>query len=276
MRAFLPLRGQWLRWLTAPSILILIAFTVVAIFAPLIAPYDPVNPDVAHKLLPPSSTHWFGTDALGMDVFSRVIYAARTDLTVAAGSVLLGIVIGSPLGALAGYLGGWVDALLSRLTEVTQAFPVLLFAMLVLAIVGNNLVTLTVLLGILNAPVYLKMVRSVTLPLREADFIQAARLSGHTARSLMLRHILPNTLVPIFSQFSISCAFAIQLIAGLSFIGLGVQIPKPEWGSMINEGANYIVFGQWWPSVFPGLAIFVSAFALTTLGNRLRRSALGD
>jgi peptide/nickel transport system permease protein len=275
-RTFPALRGHgWLRWLTAPSVLILLVFAIAAVFAPLIAPYNPVEPDVANKLLPPSSAHWFGTDPLGMDVFSRVVYATRTDLTVAAGSVLLGIVIGAPLGALAGYRGGATDALLGRVTETTQAFPVLLIAMLVLAIVGNNLLTLTVLLGILNAPVYLKMVRSVALPLRDADFVQAARLSGHTSTSLLRRHILPNTLVPIFSQFSISCAFAIQLIAGLSFIGLGVRVPKPEWGSMINQGANYIVFGQWWPSVFPGLAIFISAFALTTLGNRIRRAALG-
>jgi peptide/nickel transport system permease protein len=270
------LRRGWLRWLATPSVAILVLFALAAIFAPLIAPYDPVTPNLSEKLLAPSWAHLFGTDQLGMDVFSRVIYAARTDLTVAAGSVLLGITIGAPLGALAGYRGGIADVLLGRLTETTQAFPVLLFAMLVLAIVGNNLVTLTVLLGILNAPVYLKMVRSVALPLREADFVQAARLSGHNAFSLLGRHILPNTLVPVFSQFSISCAFAIQLIAGLSFIGLGVRVPKPEWGSMINEGANYIVFGQWWISVFPGLAIFISAFALTTLGNRLRRSALGD
>jgi peptide/nickel transport system permease protein len=269
-------RRGWVRWLATPSVVILIIFALAAIFAPLIAPYDPVTPNLTEKLLPPSSAHFFGTDQLGMDVFSRVIFATRTDLTVAAGSVLLGILIGAPLGALAGYRGGMTDVLRGRVTETTQAFPVLLFAMLVLAIVGNNLLTLTVLLGILNAPVYLKMVRSVALPLREADFVQAARLSGHSPFSLLRRHILPNTLVPIFSQFSISCAFAIQLIAGLSFIGLGVRVPKPEWGSMVNEGANYIVFGEWWISVFPGLAIFISAFALTSLGNRLRRTVLRD
>jgi peptide/nickel transport system permease protein len=174
-----------------------------------------------------------------------------------------------PVGILAVHLFG-------RLTEMIQAFPVILIAMLVLAAAGNNLVTLTILLGVLNTPVYLKMVRSVAMPLREAEFIQAARCSGHKGVSLLWKHILPNTLVPIFAQFSISCAFAIQLIAGLSFIGLGVRIPQPEWGSMINEGANYIIFGQWWPSVFPGLAVFLAAFALTNLGNRVRRAALDE
>jgi peptide/nickel transport system permease protein len=273
-----PTFRQWrrARWLLNLPVGILAALTILAIFAPLIAPYSPVTPDVAHKLLPPSGAHWLGTDPLGMDVFSRVIYATRVDLSVAAGSVLLGIAIGAPLGALAGYQGGWLDPALGRFTEMIQAFPVILIAMLVLAAAGNNLVTLTVLLGVLNAPVYLKMVRSVAMPLREAEFIQAARCSGHKGVSLLWKHILPNTLVPIFSQFSISCAFAIQLIAGLSFIGLGVRVPEPEWGSMINEGANYIVFGQWWPSVFPGLAVFIAAFALTNLGNRLRRAALDE
>jgi peptide/nickel transport system permease protein len=161
-----------------------------------------------------------------------------------------------------------------RLTETTQAFPVILLAMLVLGAAGNNLLVLTILLAILNAPVYIKLVRSVALPLREAEFIQAARCSGHNSISLLHKHVLPNTLVPVFGQFSISCAGAIGIIAGLSFIGLGVQAPTPEWGSMINEGAGTIMFGQWWPSVFPGLAIFVTAFALTRLGNRVRGAAL--
>jgi peptide/nickel transport system permease protein len=263
-------------WAAKPSVIVLTILVIVAIFAPLIAPYSPVTPNLAIKLLPPSGQHWFGTDALGMDVFSRVIYATRIDLTVAVVSVIIGIIIGAPLGALAAYSGSWLDVVLARLAEVLQAFPVLLFAMLVLTAAGNNLVTLTILLGILNVPVYLKMVRSVALPLRDAEFIQAARISGHQPTSLMLKHILPNTLVPIFAQFSISAAFAVQLIAGLSFVGLGVRVPTPEWGSMIQEGANYMVFGQWWPSVFPGLALFAAAFALTNLGHNIRLSALGE
>lgn len=209
-----------------------------------------------------------------MDVFSRVVYSTRIDLSVTAISALLGVVIGAPLGALAAHQGGWLDAVVGRLTETTQAFPVILLAMLVLGAAGNNLVVLTLLLALLNAPVYIKMVRSVTLPLREAEFILAARCSGHTSVSLLWKHILPNTLVPIFGQFSISCAGAIGIIAGLSFIGLGVQVPTPEWGSMINQGASAIIFGQWWPSVFPGLAIFITAFSLTRLGNRVRGAAL--
>jgi peptide/nickel transport system permease protein len=143
-------------------------------------------------------------------------------------------------------------------------------------VLGNTLVNLVIILGILNIPVYLKMVRSVALPLRDSDFILAARCAGHGAGSLVSKHILPNTLVPVFSQFSISCAFAVQMVAGLSFIGLGVKVPQPEWGSMINLGANYIVFGIWWPSFFPGLATFLTAYALNSLGQRVRRTMLRE
>jgi peptide/nickel transport system permease protein len=268
------LRQSWVRWLVCPEALILEALALFAIFAPLIAPYSPVSPSLTEQLRPPSGAHWFGTDSLGMDVFSRVIYSTRIDLSVPAISAVLGILIGAPLGALAAHRGGWLDAHVGRLTETAQAFPVILLAMLVLGAAGNNLVVLTILLAILNAPVYVKMVRSVALPLREAEFVLAARCSGHRGISLLWKHILPNTLVPVFGQFSISCAGAVGIIAGLSFIGLGVQVPTPEWGSMINQGAGSIDFGQWWPSVFPGIAIFITAFALTRLGNRVRSAAL--
>ena len=267
-------RWHWARWLICPEAIVLELLTLAAIFAPLITRYSPVSPDLTQQLLPPSSSHWFGTDSLGMDVYTRVIYSARIDLSVTVISATLGVLIGAPLGALAAHQGGWLDTVVGRLTETAQAFPVILLAMLVLGAAGNNLVVLTILLAILNAPVYIKMVRSVALPLREAEFVLAAKCSGHNGISLLWKHILPNTLVPIFGQFSISCAGAIGIIAGLSFIGLGVQVPTPEWGSMINQGASSIVFGLWWPSVFPGIAIFITALALTRLGNRVRSTAL--
>jgi peptide/nickel transport system permease protein len=241
-----------------------------------IAPYDPVTPSPAEKLQPPSLKHWFGTDPYGMDIFSRVLYATRTDLSVAVASVLLGILVGMPLGALAGFLRGVVDEVLMRVTETMQAFPQILFAMAVFAALGNNLVILVLILAFLNVPVYVKMVRSVTLPLRESDFVLAARCAGHSNLSLVFRHIIPNTLVPVFSQFSLSCAYAVQMIAGLSFIGLGVRVPNPEWGSMISLGANYVVFGMWWPALFPGAATFLAAYSLNQLGHRLRRTVLHE
>ena len=266
---------KWLKAiLWAPSSMVLLLLLVCAIFAPLIAPYNPVQVNLLDKLMPPSASHWFGTDPLGMDVLSRTIYATRIDLSVAILSVLLGVGIGAPLGALAGLVGGSTDRLVSRLAEMMQAFPAILVAMLAFAAVGNNLVTLTIVLGLLNVPVYVKMVRSVAMPLRSVEFVQAAWCDGHSRFTILGKHILPNTLIPVFSQFSISCAFSIQIICGLSFLGLGVHVPTPEWGSMLNVGADYIVFGQWWPSVFPGLAIFLAAFSLTNIGNRVRKATL--
>ncbi|NMC13180.1 MAG: ABC transporter permease [Chloroflexi bacterium] len=267
-------KRKWLRWLLSPPVIILALLILGAIFADAIAPYDPVTPIPAEKLQPPSLKHWFGTDTYGMDIFSRILYATRTDLSVAIASVVLGVMVGMPLGALAGFLRGPIDEILMRLTEIMQAFPEILFAMAVFAALGNNMVNLVFILAFLNVPVYLKMVRSVTLPLRESDFVLAARCAGHSDLSLVFKHIIPNVLVPVFSQFSLSCAYAVGMIAGLSFIGLGVRVPAPEWGSMISMGANYVVFGKWWPSLFPGLATFLAAFSLNQLGQELRKSIL--
>jgi peptide/nickel transport system permease protein len=260
----------WKGWLLSPPVLVLAVLVVSALFAPLLAPFDPVTPFPADKLQPPSFGHWFGTDPLGMDVFSRVIYATRIDLTAAVVSVLLGIIVGAPLGALAGYVRGWVDEVLMRFSEIMQAFPQVLFAMAIFAAVGSSIRNLILILAFFNVPVYLRMVRSSALPLRESEFVLAARCAGHSTFSLVVRHILPNTLVPVFSQFSLSIAYAIQMIAGLSFIGLGVHIPQAEWGSMISLGAGYVIFGKWWPAFFPGLAAFLAAYALNGLGRRLK------
>jgi peptide/nickel transport system permease protein len=264
------------RLVLSPSFLTLVAITLLAILAPLIAPYDPVASSPKDKLLPPSTTHLMGTDTFGFDVYSRVLYATRTDLPIAIGSVLIAVLIGLPLGVAAAYVGGRFDALLMRLTEVGQAFPQILFAMAIFAAFGNSLITLVGVLVVLNVPVYVRMVRSVMLPLRDADFILAARVAGNPTRSVILRHALPNTLVPVFSQFSLSAAYAIQLVAGLSFIGLGIRIPEPEWGSMINIGANVMVFGKWWVSFFPGMAVVITSFALMGVSNRLRSITLRD
>jgi peptide/nickel transport system permease protein len=271
-------RGAGLGWdiLRSPAGIVLGVMVLVAVLAPLLGLDDPLTPYSSHRLEPPSWAHPFGTDPRGLDVFSRVIYATRTDLSVAVASVLIGVVIGAPLGALAGYRGGLADGSLMRLSEILQAFPPILLALLVFAAAGNTIPTMIVLIGVFNVPVYVKLVRSVAQPLRDADFVLAARASGHSTGSLVLRHVMPNTLVPVLSQFAISCGFAIQVIAGLSFIGLGVQVPKPEWGSMINVGADQIVNGKWWPSVFPGLAALLAAAALMSLGHRMRRGLLRE
>jgi peptide/nickel transport system permease protein len=260
----------------SPSFITLLVIVLMALLAPFIAPYDPVKSVPADKLLPPSPAHLMGTDTYGLDIFSRVLYATRTDLPLAIVSVLLAVLIGWPLGAAAGFMGGRFDATTQRLTEVGQAFPQILFAMALFAAFGNSSLTLVVVLVLLNVPVYAKMVRSVTLPLKESEFILAARVAGNSTTSIILRHLLPNTLVPVFSQFALSAAFAIQLIAALSFIGLGIRIPEPEWGSMINIGVDVLIFGQWWVSFFPGMAVIVTCFALMGVSNQLRRITLRE
>lgn len=268
---------QWnWREFLSPVYLLAALFVIVAIFAPLLATHDPIDPQPIEKLKPPSAEHWFGTNSFGMDIYSRVLFATRTDFSVALISVILAVIIGVPLGAMAGYIGRAVDDVLMRLVEIIQSFPLFLFAIVIFAAVGSNTVNLVAIIAFINIPVYIKLVRSVVLPLKSADFVLAARCAGNSTGSLILSHILPNALGPVFAQFSLSCAYAIQIIAGLSFIGLGVEIPHPEWGSMIQLGASHIVFGKWWPSVFPGAAVFLAVFTLNRLGHRIRDHFTGE
>jgi peptide/nickel transport system permease protein len=250
---------------------LLALFVLVAILAPWIAPYDPVEADLGSQLVPPSASHWFGTDQNGMDVYSRVLWATRTDFSIAIIGVLLGVFVGVPLGAAGGYLGGLMDDALSRLSEMVQAMPFFLFALMVFAALGNSRVVLLGVIAFANAPIFLKLTRSVVLPLRSSDFIAAARCAGFGPLGVIVRHVLPNALGPVSSQLSISCAYAIQIVAGLSFLGLGVRIPKPEWGSMIQLGAGRIIYGEWWPALFPGLAVLVAVIAFGGIGRQLSR-----
>lgn len=251
--------------------LVLGLFVMVAILAPVLAPYDPVRSDLAHQLLPPSWQHWFGTDIYGMDIYSRILWATRTDFTIALIGVLLAVVVGVPLGALSGYLGGLADDALSRFSEMIQAIPLFLFALMVFAALGNSSRVLVGVVALVNAPIFLKLTRSVVLPLRGADFISAARCAGLRPIQVVIRHILPNALAPVSSQFSISCAYAIQITAGLSFLGFGVPIPYPEWGSMIQEGASRIIYGEWWTSVFPGVAVLIAVLGFGGVGRQLHK-----
>lgn len=251
--------------------LVLAVFVLVAVLAPVLAPYDPVRSDLPNQLLSPSWQHWFGTDIFGMDIYSRVLWATRTDFTIALIGVLLAVVVGVPLGALSGYLGGFTDDALSRFSEMIQAIPLFLFALMVFAALGNSSRVLVGVVALVNAPIFLKLTRSVVLPLRGADFIAAARCAGLSPIQVVIRHILPNALAPVSSQFSISCAYAIQITAGLSFLGFGVPIPYPEWGSMIQEGASRIIYGEWWPSVFPGLAVLIAVLGFGGVGRQIHK-----
>jgi peptide/nickel transport system permease protein len=266
-RRLVDTHGRWKVLVNFAVLFVLIGLGVLAPYLPL---QDPVKPHVMQTLQPPSSEHWFGTDRDGMDIFSRTIFAIRTDFALALSSVLIGIVIGVPLGAMSGYAGGLFDNIITRTTEVFQGFPQILFGMAVLAAAGNTLTNVVLIIAFYNVPVYSKMVRSVVVPLREVEFVQAAKVAGNRPVSIVFRHIIPNALVPVFSQLPLSCAYAVQMIAGLSFIGLGIEIPRPEWGSMIQLGANYIVFSKWWPSIFPGLALLSSVWVLNNISDLLR------
>jgi peptide/nickel transport system permease protein len=266
-RRMVDAHGTWKVAVNFAMLLMLIGLGVLAPYLPL---QDPVKPHAMRTLEPPSSEYWFGSDRDGMDIFSRTIFAIRTDFALALSSVAIGIIVGVPLGAVAGYFGGILDNVLTRATEVFQGFPQILFGMAVLAAAGNTLTNVVLIIAFYNVPVYSKMVRSVVVPLREVEFVQAAKVAGNRPFSIVFRHIIPNALVPVFSQLPLSCAYAVQMIAGLSFIGLGIEIPKPEWGSMIQLGANYIVFSIWWPSIFPGLALFCSVWVLNNTSDLLK------
>ena len=249
--------------------LVAFALVLVAVLAPWIAPYDPVRSDLRSLMLPPSSQHWFGTDIYGLDIFSRVLWATRTDLSIAISGVGLGMLVGVPLGAVSGYLGGLTGEGLSRSAEMIQAIPLLLFALMVFAALGNSAVVLVGIIAFVDAPIFLKLTRSVVIPLKHQDFLAAARCAGLSPMGIIVRHVLPNSLGPVSSQLSIACAYGIQIVAGLSFLGFGVPIPQPEWGSMIQEGADKIIYGQWWPALFPGLAVLAAVIAFGGIGRQL-------
>jgi peptide/nickel transport system permease protein len=250
---------------------ILALFVLVAIFAPWFATHDPVTADLSRRLLPPSGEHWFGTDVNGMDVYSRVLYATRADFSIAITGVGLGMLAGVPIGAASGYLGGLADDGLNRAAEMVQAMPLFLFALMVVAALGSSYIVLIGIIGFVNTPIFLKLTRSVVLPMKRSDFIAAARCAGLGHGSIIARHVLPNALGPVTAQLSLSCAYAIQIVAGISFLGLGVPIPEPEWGSMIQQGAGRIIYGEWWMSVFPGLAVLVAVIGFGGIGRQLSR-----
>ncbi len=241
-----------------------------AIFGPALAPYDPLATDAASALQPPSASHWFGTDNLGRDVFSRALVATRLDLLISVAAVLLSFVIGSVLGAAAGYWGGWVDAGLSRVLDTIMAFPLFVLAMGIVAALGNTVENIVYATAIINVPFYARLVRAEVNIRREAGFALAARLGGNGHVRTLAFHIFPNALPPMMVQVSLNLGWAILNAAGLSFIGLGVRPPTAEWGIMVAEGANFIVSGEWWLAIFPGLCLMITVFTFNLMGDGLR------
>jgi peptide/nickel transport system permease protein len=253
---------------------LLAVVVAAAILAPWLGRVGPTDIDLMNFLVPPSAEHWFGTDGNGMDVWSRVLHAARIDLGVALSAIALAIIVGGLFGAVVGYAGGAVDEVAMRFLDIIQAFPVFILALAVAALAGNSLFNLTLAIGLVNAPAYARLVRTEVLSLKERAFVEAARCSGNSHAAILFRHILPNALTPVLVLAPLNCGWAILMLAGLSFIGLGVEVPNAEWGAMISTGAADVVGGRWWTSVFPGAALFITVLGFNLLGEGLvERSA---
>jgi peptide/nickel transport system permease protein len=241
-----------------------------ALIGPYVVPYDPLASDTSASLQAPSLRHWFGTDQLGRDIFSRVIVATRLDFIIALASVALVFVMGGFAGIAAGYFGGWTDRLVSRLADTIMAFPLFVLAMGIVAALGNTVTNIVIATAIINFPLYVRVARAEANVRRDAGFVLAARLSGNGDFRILVGHILPNIMPIMMVQISLTMGYAILNAAGLSFIGLGVKPPMPEWGIMVAEGATNIISGEWWIALFPGAALMLAVFCFNLLGDGLR------
>lgn len=243
---------------------------IIALFAPFIAPWQPQEPDWMALSAAPSSGHWLGTDDLGRDVLSRILYGARISLYVGFFSVSLGMVFGILFGLLAGYYGRWIDRLIMRGSDVLFAFPEMLLAIAVVAILGPGLNNVIIAVAVFSVPVFARIVRAATLSLKQQAYVEAVRSAGAADRVILLRHILPGALPGVIVYFTMRIGTSILTAAGLSFIGLGPEPDVPEWGNILAMSRNMMLAGQWHVSVFPGLAIFFTVLAFNMLGDALR------
>ena len=255
---------------TGFAFLMFMFLVLCATIGPWLVPHDPLASNTASALKPPSATHWFGTDQLGRDIFSRVVVATRLDLAIAISSVILVFAAGGLSGVAAGYFGGWTDRVVGRICDTIMAFPLFVLAMGIVAALGNTVTNIVIATAIINYPLYARLARSEANVRRDAGFVHAARLSGNSEARILLMHILPNILPIMMVQISLTMGYAILNAAGLSFIGLGVRPPTPEWGIMVAEGASFIVSGEWWIAFFPGVTLMMAVFCFNLLGDGLR------
>jgi peptide/nickel transport system permease protein len=252
------------------SMLLFALFSLIALIGPALVPFDPIASNTAIALQPPNIEHWFGTDHLGRDVFSRVVVATRLDFVIALSAVLISFVVGSALGAVAGYYGGWYDRIIGRVADTILAFPLFVLAMGIVAALGNSLVNVIYATAIINIPFYIRVARAEVSIQRSQQYVQAAILSGNSSLQTLMFHVYPNCLPALMVQLSLNMGWAILNAAGLSFIGLGVRPPDAEWGIMVAEGANYIISGEWWLVFFPGFTLMLAVFCFNLLGDALR------
>jgi peptide/nickel transport system permease protein len=257
------------------GIVLLCVIVVLAILAPLITKWGPTEIDFNHILSPPGTPdHLLGTDGNGMDILSRILYAARIDVGIALTSVAIAATVGSALGAVVGFAGGWIDDVAMRVVDVFQSFPAFIFALGVAVVVGTSIPSLITLLAIVNAPSYVRIMRAEVRAVKEHGWVEAARCSGLSSTHILFRQVVPNSLRPVLVIAPLNCGWVILLLAALSFVGLGIPIPEAEWGAMISAGTEEIATGQWWTSVVPGVMLFLTVlgFSLASEGAQARRS----
>jgi peptide/nickel transport system permease protein len=252
------------------SLAFITGVVLAAILAPYLTPYTVEGlgePNLAHKFQPPSLAHPLGTDSLGRDMLARLLFGARTSLSISILVVIIAVLIGTPLGAIAGFFGGWGDEVIMRLTDIFLAFPPLLLAIAIAAALGPSFTNAMLAIALTWWPWYTRLVRAQALSIRERHFVEAARGMGVKDLTIIRRHILPNVFTPVLVQGTLDLGTAMLTAAGLSFIGLGTQPPTADWGVMINEGRLYILGGRWWIATFAGLAIFLTALTFNMLGD---------
>ncbi len=251
------------------GVAIILLLLVCALFAPWLAPYDPIKSNIRARLEPPTLQHFFGTDDLGRDIFSRIIFGSRISLQVGLVAVSIATSAGMLMGILAGYFGGFLDSLLMRITDILFAFPAVLLAIAIMAVLGPSTFNVMIAVGIVYIPIFARITRASILVVRNQDYVEAAQSLGVRSAGIIFRHIIPNALDAVIVQISLAMAFAILVEAALSFLGLGTQPPDPSWGSMLSFGRQYMLEAPWW-TLFPGLAIFLTVFALHLIGDGLR------
>jgi peptide/nickel transport system permease protein len=257
-----------------PSALIGIAIVAVClfltVFGEFLAPYPPTLAQPRLALLPPSLAHPFGTDNVGMDVFSRVLVAPRIDIAIGLGGTLLAFMLGCPLGVFLGFYRNILSETVMRLLDFVQSFPIFILAMALVSFTGQNILNVIYVLGLLNMPIFARLVRAETLGLRGREFIEAARCAGSSDLKIIWRHLLPNAIAPALVQSSVTVGWSVLLTAGLSFIGAGVKVPEAEWGLMVSQGSQYMITGEWWMALFPGIAIGITVMGFALLGDAIR------
>lgn len=263
------LRRLWRRKGAMVGLVFVLLFIVMAVFAPIFAPYDPVETSWSAVRTAPSQMYWFGTDEIGRDVLSRVIWGARASILAGLVSVTISMALGIPIGLIAAYMGGWTDAVISRFTDAMLAVPFLILAIALSAFLGPSLNNAMIAIGVSAMPVFIRLTRAQAMQTKVEDYVEAARAVGNPHWRIALRHIMPNVMPPLIVQATLSIAAAIIAEASLSFLGLGQQPPQPSWGSMLNTAKNYMDNAPWM-AVWPGLSIFLLVLSFNLLGDGLR------